>query len=333
MLKGLLLGLGRFAACCVVAMFSMAALGQALPKVVYVGSTWYGHAPVWVGIEKGLFKNEGFDVEFRLVQGSVDRVNAIASGNAQFGSIGLVGVLSVMAQGNKSFYWVGNQDQSQGAEGIVGGPNVKSIADLKGKKLGMQFGGSSELVDYFLLKQAGLDLYKDVQLINVQQSQLPQALSQGLIDAAGAYAPEYDRLQQLPGAKVIGANEDLFFWTKFGSTPSPDVLLLSKSFVDADPARAKRFMKAYFKAVDVVRSNEPEVPAIVAKYTKQEPPAVKDGMTRFIWRTYADQKKILSDQGLFGVVDFVADYLSDVAKKVPEKPKFREWVRADLVTD
>jgi len=64
MLKGLLLGLGRFAACCVVAMFSMAALGQALPKVVYVGSTWYGHAPVWVGIEKGLFKNEGFDVEF-----------------------------------------------------------------------------------------------------------------------------------------------------------------------------------------------------------------------------------------------------------------------------
>lgn len=309
------------------------ALAQPMTKVVYVGSTWYGHAPIWVGIEKGLFKKAGFDVEFRLVQGSVDRVNAIASGNAQFGSIGLVGVLSVMAQGNKSFYWVGNQDQSQGAEGMVGGPNVKSIADLKGKKLGLQFGGSSELVDYFLLKQAGLDFYKDVERVNIQQSQLVQALSQGLIDAAGAYAPEYDRLQQLPGAKVIGANEDLFFWKRFGSTPSPDVLLLSKSFVDADPARAKRFMKVYFEAVDILRGNDPDIPATVAKYTKQDPAAVKKGMASFIWRSYSDQKEVLSDKGLFGVADFVAEYLAEVVKKVPEKPRFREWVRADLVMD
>src|SRR4051794_12236084 len=167
-----LLGIARCATVGLALAMASTAFGQALPKVIYVGSTWYGHAPIWVGIDKGLFKNEGFDVEFRLVQGSVDRVNAIASGNAQFGSIGLVGVLSVMAQGNRSFYWVGNQDQSQGAEGIVGGPNVKTLADLKGKKLGMQFGGSSELVDYFLLKQAGLDIYKDVQLVNIQQSQL-----------------------------------------------------------------------------------------------------------------------------------------------------------------
>ncbi|MGR9074466.1 MAG: hypothetical protein ACU833_15500, partial [Gammaproteobacteria bacterium] len=79
-------------------------------KVVTVGSQWYGHAPVWAGIERGVFERHGFAVEWRFIGKSMDRLNAISSGEAQFASLGEIAMLSAMAHGNRRFYWVGNQD-------------------------------------------------------------------------------------------------------------------------------------------------------------------------------------------------------------------------------
>jgi ABC-type nitrate/sulfonate/bicarbonate transport system substrate-binding protein len=82
--------------------------------VVAVGSQWYGHIPVWVGIERGTFVKHGFEVKWTFIGKSMDRLNAISSGDAQFASLGQVAMLSAMAQGNNRFYWVGNQDIAPG---------------------------------------------------------------------------------------------------------------------------------------------------------------------------------------------------------------------------
>ena len=37
------------------------AVEPVLEKAVAVGSQWYGHIPVWIGIEKGIFRQHGFD--------------------------------------------------------------------------------------------------------------------------------------------------------------------------------------------------------------------------------------------------------------------------------
>jgi len=72
-------------------------------RVVAVGSQWYGHIPVWVGIERGIFRRNGFDVDWRFIGKSMDRLNAISSGEAQFASLGEIAMLSAMAQGNTRF--------------------------------------------------------------------------------------------------------------------------------------------------------------------------------------------------------------------------------------
>ena len=72
--------------------------------VVAVGSQWYGHIPVWVGIEKEIFKKHGFSVEWQYIGKSMDRLNAISSGEAQFASLGEIAMLSAMAQGNKRLH-------------------------------------------------------------------------------------------------------------------------------------------------------------------------------------------------------------------------------------
>ena len=40
--------------------------------VVAVGSQWYGHAPVWVGMERGIFEKHGFKVEWKTIGKSID---------------------------------------------------------------------------------------------------------------------------------------------------------------------------------------------------------------------------------------------------------------------
>ena len=63
-------------------------------KVIAVGSQWYGHIPVWIGIENGIFERHGFKVEWRPIGKSMDRLNAISSGEAQFASLGEIAMLT-----------------------------------------------------------------------------------------------------------------------------------------------------------------------------------------------------------------------------------------------
>ena len=72
-------------------------------KVIVVGSQWYGHLPVFVGMEKEFFSKAGFDVEFLAIGKSMDRLNAISSGDAQFASLGEIAMLSAMSRETTGF--------------------------------------------------------------------------------------------------------------------------------------------------------------------------------------------------------------------------------------
>ena len=90
-----------------------------LVKVVYAGSLWYGHAPVWVGIRKGIFEKHGFEVQKLAFGSSSDRINALEANNATFASLGETAMLGAMAQNRRDFYWIGCQNIAPGNEGLV----------------------------------------------------------------------------------------------------------------------------------------------------------------------------------------------------------------------
>ena len=63
---------------------------------------------------------------------------------------------------------------------------VKTLADLKGKKVGVTFASSAHLLVLNLLDQAGLKADKDVTVLNVPAPEMPAAFQSGQIDAAAA---------------------------------------------------------------------------------------------------------------------------------------------------
>lgn len=305
---------------------------KTLHTVVAVGSQWYGHIPVWVGMENGIFKRNGFNVEWRFIGKSMDRMNAISSGEAQYASLGEIAMLSAMAQGNRRFYWVGNQNIAPGFEGLVAQRGISSFEQLKGKKIGFPFGSSVDLTCRLLLEQNGLNPAEDVKLVNLEVGDVPSVFRAGNVDAALIWEPGFSQLKAVEGATVLGMDTDTDVYKKFGTMTGPDVLIISRSWVDADTERAKKFMRAYFQSVRWVKEHTEEATKIVqGRYIQQDLDLIQESMKKFVWHDLDDQKRVMSDQGIFGQADYIIRVLHEDMKSIPGKPDFREWVNLDIL--
>jgi len=302
--------------------------------VLAVGSQWYGHIPLWIGIERGIFQRHGFDVQWRAIGKSMDRLNAISSGEAQFASLGEIAMLSAMAQGNTRFYWVGNQDIAPGFEGVVARPGIDGFEQLRGKRIGFPFGSSVELTVRMLLRQHGLDPDRDLRLVNLELGDVPAVFRAGNVDAAAVWEPGFSQLKAVEGAEVLGMDTDTEVYQRFGTMTGPDVLVLARDWVDADPARARSFMAAYFEALDWVKAHPDETIDLVAgRYIQQEPEVIRANLDKFQWQDAVENRRIMSDRGIFAQADYILDILVDRMHALPQRPAFRDWVRTDLLPD
>jgi taurine transport system substrate-binding protein len=308
--------------------------GPSGDEVVAVGSQWYGHIPVWVGIERGIFERAGFDVQWRFIGKSMDRLNAISSGEAQFASLGEIAMLSAMAQGNTRFYWVGNQDIAPGFEGLVAQPGIDSFEQLRGKRIGFPFGSSVELTARMLLRQHGLDPDRDVRLVNLEVGDVPSVFRAGNVDAALIWEPGFSQIKQVEGATVLGMDTDTEVYKRFGTMTGPDVLVMGKAWADADPERAKRFLAAYFEALDWVKAHPQEtLELVVGRYIEQDSAVIRANLDKFQWQDAAENRRVMSDRGIFAQADYILSILHDQMGALPRKPAFRDWARLDLVPE
>ncbi|MDY6910343.1 MAG: PhnD/SsuA/transferrin family substrate-binding protein [Thermodesulfobacteriota bacterium] len=96
-------------------------------------------------------------------------VGALVAGDLDFASTGSISGIALMASGSKTFYVVGTQDSYATVEGIVARKDIKTVADLKGKKIAVTFASSTHvLVDdtaFSLFKQYGLGPGPDVLVV------------------------------------------------------------------------------------------------------------------------------------------------------------------------
>jgi NitT/TauT family transport system substrate-binding protein len=182
----------------------VASVAAAKPKgpVLKIGySDWPGWVAWDIGIQKGWFKEEGLDVEFvwfeyvpSMEAFTAGKVDAVAMTNGDALVTGSSGAPSVAILLN---------DYSNGNDMVVAKPGIKSMADLKGKKVGVEVGFVSHLLLMNALKSAGLT-QKDIQIVNVPTDQTPQTLKSGKVDAIVAWQPNSGQaLKEVPGSSAI----------------------------------------------------------------------------------------------------------------------------------
>jgi len=174
-------------------------------KIAY--SDWPGWVAWEVAIQKGWFKEAGVNVEFKwfdyvpsMDAFTANKVDAVAVTNGD--------ALVTGNGGGKSVCIIAN-DYSDGNDMIVAKPGIKTMADLKGKKIGVEVG----FVDHLLLLnalKANKMTEKDVKIVNVKTDDTPNALKSGSVDAIGAWQPNSgNALKELPGSTPIYTSADV----------------------------------------------------------------------------------------------------------------------------
>jgi NitT/TauT family transport system substrate-binding protein len=213
-------------------------------------SGWTGFGPLTLAKEAGLFKKHGLDVSIKKIP-QKDRHLAIASGDLQCAATTVETWIVWNANGIATTQ-IFQLDKSFGADGMVVRPGIKSMAELKGKKVAADAPGTATYFTLaWMLKKNGMSI-KDVEVVNLS----PQASANtflagtGGIEAGMTYEPFLSAVRAKPEAGTILATtlDYPMIMDTFGCTPK---------FLSDNPKAAKGLADAYFDAVDMIK-NEPK---------------------------------------------------------------------------
>jgi NitT/TauT family transport system substrate-binding protein len=210
-------------------------------------SDWPGWVAWQVAIDKGWFTQAGLDVKFEWFDYSAS-MEAFAAGKLD-GDFVTNGDALVMGAGGARNVTVLVTDFSNGNDMIVARPGIRSLKDLKGKKVGVEIGLVEHLLLQDGLKKSAMSL-DDVTLVNSKTNETPQVLVSGQVDAIGAWQPNSGQaIRALPGAHPV-----------YTSAQSPgliyDVLVVNPATIASRRADYMKLIKVWDHVVSYI--NDPQ---------------------------------------------------------------------------
>jgi len=189
-----------------VSMFAVSA-ANAWAEPLKIGySDWPGWVAWQVAIDKGWFKEAGVDVDFEWFD-YVPSMDAFSAGKLDGVTVTNGDALVMGGSGTKNTM-IMLTDYSNGNDMIVGVPGIKSLKDLKGKKVGIEVGFVEHLLLLNGLEKNGMT-ESDVTLVNTKTNETPQTLASGEVSAIGAWQPNSGQaMKQVPGSTPIYTSAD-----------------------------------------------------------------------------------------------------------------------------
>jgi NitT/TauT family transport system substrate-binding protein len=206
----------------------------------------------------GLFNKSGLDVEIVYIPGGSTVVQAMASGEIQFGRGSATEVVSAHMAGfplkvlaaliNKFVY------------SFVAPATVAKPQDLKGRAVAIsRFGSGSDFITRMALKSWGLEPGKDVTILQVGNS--PERLA---AIVGGKVHGSILSLSQTPRAKSLGLRV-LADLSQIDAEYPQGVLYVASSLIEKRPDLIRSFLSAYVEGIRQFKSNKQVAYEIIAK--------------------------------------------------------------------
>ncbi|MEG3909557.1 ABC transporter substrate-binding protein [Microcoleus sp. w2-18aC6] len=222
-------------------------------KVSFV--PFVSYTPLIIAQEKGFFKAQGIDVELGYVDYSQLQDADFSAG--KYDAIGLtLGDLVILSATNPDMQAVMVLDESTGADVVVAQSGIKTIPNLKGKKLGAHLGSFSEVFVTEMLKTSKLTS-DDVSLVQVEHLEIPDRLQNNAIQAGHTWEPYLSEALKL-GAHIL-----------FTSKQTPGLILDLVAFrgevIRDRPEDIRAFVRGWLQGLSYWEANIPEGKEIVSK--------------------------------------------------------------------
>jgi NitT/TauT family transport system substrate-binding protein len=252
--------------------------------------------PLIYGIEKGFYRKEGIDLQFRVLRGEL-AVSAIVggkevdylygAGTAFFAAVRGV-PMKVLSHDFKSVFFY-----------LMGNPQVRSGQDLKGKRVAVaSLAGTGAAATRASLKAIGVDPDRDVTLIVIGAASVRMAaMETGSVEAAIMPVPWNFRMKQKGFKELIYAG-------KVMSQPLTG-LATSKDKVDKQPDQVRRMLRGFIRSMKAIREDRKGVTEFIAKKFSLDAPTAEE--------TYKIMVQTLTEDGTIADADL--QQLLDEAKQ------------------
>jgi NitT/TauT family transport system substrate-binding protein len=292
-------------------------------EVVRLGNLKFAHYGA-VSYIKEIAPKCGIKVEERIFAKGLDVMQAIIAGEIDVGTTASEAAISGRA-GNAPIYVVAGFAKG-GARLVAGkGTNIKSVKDLKGKKVGVTRGGIQEVLLMAELQKAGLSADaapgKDVQLVFLAYADLNQALLGKNIDAMMQSEPQSSQaINKGFGTEIIKPYD-----TPIGEPVR--TMVMTEKFYSTKRPLAEKFMRCFVQATSTFIKD----PALAEKYVREN--VFKGQITSDDYRDAMDNASFTYDitpEHIQITTDIM--YKTGVGR-MAKPPAAKEWVKTDLLEE
>ena len=260
-------------------------------------------APLYLGIDKGFFEEEGLEVEPVIAQGGAAIIPAVMAGDQELGFSNVVSLMLAQTQDlpvkiiSQGIQATDDAENDTAAIAVKGDSDIQEPADLEGKTIAINtLNNISQLTVTAALDSEGVD----TSTLNFVEVPLPDMVGQleaGQIDAAGLVEPFVTTGKN--------AGQRMIIYDRVATEPEMTVAtyFTSDSYLQENPDVVEAFVRAMNRSLEYATENPDEARQAIANYT-QIPPDVLADVVLPLWQTdlnvdsIENTAQLMVDQGI-----------------------------------
>lgn len=288
-------------------------------KPLRVGITsWAGFDVVLYAQTSELFKQRGIEVELVRFDNQQDSSRAVMNNRLDAAFISVWDAMQVDPGDGRPVVLM-TTNISAGSDGIVAKPQIKSVEDLRGKRVGAKLGTVNHLILLEALKAHKITPI-DVQILDYSNEVAAQKITSEDIDAAILWGPMLGET-----AKTIKGH--VIYTTKQVDSLVIDILMSNDKTVKAKQSELTQFILAWFDVMHAVESKPNQVFEVVAKKLGQSSASFASD--------YAGLKKgdIALNQRMFQTNGRLSSVKTQIIQLLQEDPRHGRVIRQDVKID
>lgn len=261
---------------------------------------------MYVADAKGLWKEEGLEVDVTYFDSGRKALDALLANNAEVMSVSETPPLRAFLSGSE-IKIVATVGEHREAKMTVRTEKIRRAENLKGKRIGTVSGTNSDYYMYRWLEQNNIS-QNEVEIIQLDAAALSQAFVQGDIDAMFAWEPyNYNAASKLPNLAESWSTEIY---------SGRHTVVMNNDYASQKPEVAESLIKGFIRAQEYIKNNPEEAKRILMDRTK-----ISEDTLNGLWEEYI--YKVQLDDGFLDIIQDQASWITTSQDLKPNKDAAR----------
>jgi NitT/TauT family transport system substrate-binding protein len=244
---------------CLLILLAICGVVRAAGPVTIGVVNWIGYGPIYCAVANNSYAKYGFTVRLVTFSDNSQMSGALQGGEIDSSTLTYDQVIIADAKGWK-LRVVMPVDYSVGGDAIVAVARVRTVKDLKGRKVAFQPLSPSDFLLSYSLAQAGLS-EKDIQPVNSTPEGVVAAMASGTVDAGVTYEPSVSMISKLGGGNQFHVLQS----SREARGMITDVLAFKDSTIQKNPKLVEGLIRGTMEGVAFMQKDPAKAAAIIAK--------------------------------------------------------------------